>query len=132
MKIEFTIAPDIQHRLNHLIRHLSLTHIKPEQVIAFRSFRSRSRAYARIWAMPTIWQIGLKIPPHYCIEVIAGRFDSQSYEEQTRTLIHELLHIPQTFSGALRPHHSRGRIKVDRRTVEQYYRRYSDIVKQSL
>ncbi len=46
----------------------------------------------------------LKIKPQYIIEVIAERFDRLDPGEQEKTLIHELTHIPKTFSGALVAH----------------------------
>ena len=39
-------------------------------------------------------------------------------------LIHELLHIPKTFSGALRPHG--GKVKINARTVGQLHKIYKE------
>jgi predicted metallopeptidase len=39
-------------------------------------------------------------------------------------LIHELLHIPKTFSGALRPHE--GSVKINERTVGELHRIYKE------
>ncbi len=97
-------APDITHRIIFLVGELNLTYIRPENLICFRSFGSSSRARARIWSLPTIWQQALNITPHYCIEVLSEKFDRLSLDDQERVLIHELLHIPKTFSGALVPH----------------------------
>lgn len=85
-----------------------------------RGFGSTSRAIARIWSLPRPWQMALKIPPQYIIEVIAQRFDRLSPNDQDRTLIHELMHIPKTFSGALVSH--RGRYhRINHKTVEKLY-----------
>ena len=73
--------------------------------------------------MPTIWREVLGIEPQYIIEVIDQHFDSQSYDDQTKTLIHELLHIPKTFSGALRGHRGQGE-PINGHTVNRYYRQY--------
>lgn len=62
----------------------------------------------------------LKVKPHYIIEVISQRFDKLSTEDQDRTLIHELMHIPKTFSGALVAHRGRHH-RIDSRTVEKLY-----------
>ncbi len=124
MKVDWQKAPDIQKRLTKLVKDLNLSYIKPGQIVAFRSFGSKARAYARIWSMPSIWQIALNIKPHYCIEVLSHRFDKMSKDQQTKTLIHELLHIPKTFSGALLPHSGRGRVKIDMPTVNKYFREY--------
>ena len=45
------------------------------------------------------------IAPTYIIEVNAKKFDKLSERDQLKTLVHELMHIPKTFSGALLSHH---------------------------
>jgi predicted metallopeptidase len=45
------------------------------------------------------------IEPHYIIEVNAKKYDRQNDRDKIKTLIHELMHIPRTFSGALLSHH---------------------------
>lgn len=97
-------APEISRRISFLIQNLNLDYIKPEQIHCFRGSGSSSRATARIWSLPTIWQQALSITPAYCIEVIAERFDRISPAQQEKVLIHELLHIPKTFSGSLVAH----------------------------
>ncbi len=90
-----------------------------------RGFGSTSRAIARIWSLPRPWQMALKIEPQYIIEVIAARFDKLSEDDKDRTLIHELMHIPKTFSGALVSH--RGRFhRINRLTVEMAYQKYKN------
>lgn len=125
--MEFKLAKDIQKRINQILHKIELPHIdakNAKRIVCFRSYGSSSRARARIWSFPTIWQKALRLGPHYCIEVLAEKFDKLSYENQTRVLIHELLHIPKTFSGALLPHRGRGRVRVDARTVEKLYKLY--------
>ena len=100
----FKKAPDVRKRLKEILKKIEMSYVKFEQIAAIRSYGSKSRAIARIWAFPTIWQEALGIKPHYVIEVLSEKFDRQNPEQQTKTLIHELLHIPSTFSGALRPH----------------------------
>lgn len=97
-------APDIKKRIDFLAKTLELLHINYKNLICFRSTGSTGRAYARIWSLPKIWQMGLSIDAHYCIEVISEKFDRQSMDEQEKILIHELMHIPKNFSGALVPH----------------------------
>lgn len=91
-----------------------------------RGTGSTSRAIARIWSLPRPWQLALEIQPQYIIEVIAERFDKMSEEDKEKTLIHELMHIPKTFSGALVPHRNRGG-RIDRKTVEIVYRQYKSL-----
>ncbi len=116
-------APDVQKKIAAILKALDLPHILAKQLIIYRSRGSTGRAIARIWSLPRVWQQALNISPHYIIEVISERFDKLSASDQDRTLIHELMHIPKTFSGALvshRGHHHR----IDRRTVEILYEKF--------
>ena len=110
--------PEVSRRIKHLITHLKLSHVLPEQVFCFTSRGSSSRATARIWSLPRIWQQALNTEPAYCLEVISERFNKLNSDDQERVLIHELLHIPKTFSGALVPHRSRFH---NRRTYKHYH-----------
>jgi len=120
--MEFALAPDIKKKINSIQKKLQLPHIKPKQIVCFRSTGSTARARARIWAFPRIWQMALKLPPYYCIEVISEKFDHLRENDQTRVLIHELMHIPKNFSGALLPHRGRAKIGINFRTVEQLFK----------
>lgn len=118
MNMLWNFAPDISERINFLVKHLTLDYIRPVNIVCFRSRGSVSRATARIWSLPTIWQQALDVGPHYCLEVIGEKFDRLSADDQERVLIHELLHIPKTFSGALVPHRSRAH---GRKTFRHYH-----------
>jgi len=107
--MEFSFAPDIQDRISNLVNKIGFNHIEPKRIKCFRSFGSKSKAQARIWSFPKIWQKALGIGPHYIIEAISERFDKLNIEEKEKILIHELLHIPKNFSGSLLSHRSRGR-----------------------
>lgn len=111
-------------KLHSIVKKTKLTNINLSQIILYRSFGSSSRAWARIWGLPKVWQQALKVKPHYIIEVISERFDKLSSEEQTKTLIHELLHIPKKFSGGLVPHRGRRHYNIDRRVVDKIYDYY--------
>lgn len=122
--MELQPAPDIKRRITSLVNKLDFPHIKAGKIICFRSLGSKSRARARIWSFPRIWQLALKIGPHYAVEVLGEKFDKLNYEEQTKVLIHELMHIPKTFSGALLPHRGRGKQRIDHQSVEALFRQY--------
>ena len=98
------LAPDLQKKVAKLVSALNYSHIDPKRVIVFRSFGSKTRARARIWSLPRIWQQALKVKPHYCLEVISERFSHLHPQQQEEILIHELRHIPQNFSGSLLSH----------------------------
>jgi predicted metallopeptidase len=55
--------------------------------------------------------------------VVSEKFDKLDSEQQAKVLIHELLHIPKTFSGALLPHRT-GTFKLSQRTVNKMYQEY--------
>lgn len=120
--MKFNLAPDIDSELKRIIEALGLTYINPLNIVAFRSYGSSSRAIARIWSLPRIWQIALQVEAHYCIEVISERYDRLSQTEKEKVLIHELLHIPRNFSGALLPHKQKGR-KINQSTVDSWHRK---------
>lgn len=116
-------ASDIHAEIKVIIKRLNLNFIESERVVCFRSFGSTSRARARIWALPRVWQQALNVRPHYVLEVLSEKFDSLSLDDRRRVLIHELMHIPKSFSGSLVPH--RGRYHaINHRTVEQLFREY--------
>ncbi|MBI2587209.1 metallopeptidase [Candidatus Amesbacteria bacterium] len=121
--MKWTLAPDITQRIHFLVNQLKLKYISSGQIYSFRSSGSSSRATARIWSLPTIWQQALKTGPAYCLEVLSERFDKLKPDDQERVLIHELLHIPKTFSGALIPHrtHHHRSFRHYHDTVEKLY-----------
>lgn len=121
--MNWILAPEIKKKINLILTMIDMEHIQGERLTVFRSFGSTGRAIARIWSLPRVWQQALSVPPQYVIEVISERFDRMNQEDQDRTLIHELMHIPKTFSGALVAHRGRQH-RIDRRTVEILYQKY--------
>jgi len=121
MDLDFDL--DIQGRVERMIETLGLNHVDKFRVICMRSHGSTANAYARIWSLPRIWQKALNVHAYYIIEVISEHFDALSTEEQDKVLIHELMHIPRTFSGALLPHECFGK-KINRASVERVYQIY--------
>ncbi|OGH30791.1 MAG: hypothetical protein A3J69_01595 [Candidatus Levybacteria bacterium RIFCSPHIGHO2_02_FULL_42_12] len=107
--LEWERAKDVQKEIQHIVSVLRLIHIQPSRIFCFRTTGSTSRSYARIWTFPKIFQQALSLKPAYVIEVLSKHFDKLNDEEKKKVLIHELLHIPKNFSGALLPHKSRGR-----------------------
>jgi predicted metallopeptidase len=102
--MQYKLAPEIKREIRVLIKELNFAHIKPNQIHCIRSFDAKTRAYARIWGMSRLFKEVAGLEPNYIIEVIAQRFDKLSEREKIKTLIHELMHIPKTFSGALLSH----------------------------
>lgn len=122
--MQWTLDPETTRRVRFLVAELELNYIDAHQIYCFTSRGSSGRATARIWSLPTIWQQALNIPPAYCLEVISEKFNRLSPDDQERVLIHELLHIPKTFSGALVPHrnHKHRSFRHYHDTVETLFR----------
>lgn len=121
--MKFNQAPEIKERVDKIVKVLNLEHIDHNRIVCMRSYNSKSMATARIWSMPRIWQKALGLEAHYVIEVLSEKFDNMSKDDQDRTLIHELMHIPKTFSGALVPHVCFGK-RINRSSVEKVYKEY--------
>ena len=116
--MQYKFAPEIKRQIRVLIKELKFTYIKPNQIYCIRSFDVKTRAIARIWGMAKLFHEVVGIKPNYIIEVNAKRFDKMSDRDKIKTLIHELMHIPKTFSGALLSH--RGRYhQINDREVER-------------
>jgi len=120
--MDVELAPDVEKRVNDIVAALSYGHINEFRLICMRSENATANAYARIWNLPDIWQKALSVGTFYIIEVLSQHYDKLSDEEKDKVIIHELLHIPKTFSGALRPHE--GKVKINARTVGQLHKIY--------
>ncbi len=120
MDVEF--APDVEAKVKELVAVLSYGHINEYRLICMRSRNTKANAYARIWNLPDIWQKALSVSTFYIIEVVSQHYDKLPEQEKEKVLIHELLHIPETFSGALRPHE--GHVKINHRTVDKLHKEY--------
>lgn len=119
--MKYAKAPEIKAKIKLLVKQLQFNHIKIDQVHCIRSFDAKTRAIARIWGMSRLFKEVAGLEPHYIIEVNAKKFDKQSSRDQIKTLIHELMHIPKNFSGALLSHRSRYH-QINDREVEKVLR----------
>lgn len=129
MKTE--LAPDIDKRVKVILRALGdFAHVSDKHIICMRSKGAKTRAIARIWGLPRIWQQALYLKAYYIIEVVSEKFDKLSKEDQDMTLIHELMHVPKTFSGALVPHTCFGK-KIDEKSVRIIYRKYREALEEN-
>ncbi len=121
-------ATDVKKDLKHVLKTIDLPYIDVKKIHCYRTTGSKVRAYARTWAFPKIFQKALKIEPAYVIEVLAKHYDKLSEDEKKKVLIHELLHIPKNFSGALLPHHTRSRDL--NKVANQLFKEYKKKVKE--
>jgi len=116
--MKYDHAPEIKKQIDILIKKLNFSHIKAKNIYCIRSYDAKTRAYARIWGMAKLFSEVIGIEPHYIIEVIDKKFSQLSPREQMKTLIHELMHIPKTFSGALLSHRGKHH-RINDREVEK-------------
>ncbi len=104
-------AEDVRKKAQSLVEEGNFFWLDLRRVFFVRSYGAKTRALARIWGLPKIWQIVLNLKPYYVIEVIGEKFDKLSDAKQNDVLIHEFAHIPRNFSGALVPHFRKGKRK---------------------
>lgn len=130
MKTEY--ASDVKEIIRDMVDTLDMKHIDVERLICFRSFKTSTNAIARIWSLPKIWQKALSVDAHYIIEVVSEHFDNLNEEEKKKTILHELMHIPRTFSGAVLSHkycHFDGKgghniMKINQKSVDVLFKQY--------
>jgi predicted metallopeptidase len=108
-KLGWEKANDVKKDIVKILRVLDMPYVKPSRIFCYRTQGSKSRSYARIWSFPKIFQDALDLEPAYVIEVLSRHYDRLDEDEKIKVLIHELLHIPRNFSGALVPHVTRSR-----------------------
>lgn len=117
-RVEWKNAPDIKKRLRYLIHLANIDWIIISRIFTYRSVSSKTRAYARTWGLPALWQRSLNVHPAYIVEVISEHFDKLPQVEQDKVLLHEIMHIPKNFSGALMPHIRRGKRNFHKKVEE--------------
>lgn len=119
--ISYQRAPDVESLADKLISTLALNYIDRNRLHFYRSQGSKSRrVQARIHGMGRIWFDALSMRPHYIIEVISEEYDRLDQPERERVIIHELMHIPSSFSGGFVPHKG----KINKKSVDRMYREY--------
>lgn len=118
--IRYEMAPEIESKLKRITRKLKMDHIDLNRVKGVRSYGSTGKGIiARCHALPKVMQLALGIDAHYVIEILTENYNRLSNEEQIKILIHELMHIPETFGGGFRMHKDH----VTRKNVEKLYRK---------
>ncbi len=106
-------------KAREIAEKLDFDHIIAERIAVVKSRGSKTkRTIARIHGLGKVIQLGMQQKPFYVIELLSEKFDRQSSEEQLKTIIHELLHIPHNFGGGFR-HHAP---YVNSRAVELAYK----------
>jgi predicted metallopeptidase len=107
--------------------HDVFNYIKIDRIVIVRSYGSKTKAFARIYSLPSIWRYVLGIEPIYIIEIVDENFSKLSKDTQIRVLIHEILHIPYKFSGGLRQHGKYVNSQIVNKIYMMYVNRKSQI-----
>ncbi len=119
MPIKYFPADDIEQKARHIMTNAGISR-DSSRIHFIRSHGSTSqRTIARCHTVPRVVQAALSMKAHYVIEVISEHFDKLSEEEKTKTIIHELLHVPKGMKGGFRQHDF-----VCRKNIEKIYKSY--------
>lgn len=103
--IKYLPSPELKEKCAELASKLGFSHLDFERIAFIRSAGSKSRrTIARCYALGKVWQHALDLRAHYVVEVLSERFDKLNEDEKTKTLIHEMMHIPKAFGGGFRQH----------------------------
>ncbi len=98
--------PKLSRIVERMVEQLGLNYIDVSRVAVVRNLDSSSPAYARIYSVPRPIAVAFDLGPLYAIEIIHRNFEKLDCVAKLRVLVHELLHIPKSFSGSLLPHRS--------------------------
>jgi predicted metallopeptidase len=121
LMINYELAKDITERIEEIIHKLGMSYLDESRIMCIRSKGSKGkRVIARCHGLSRIMQLALSQKPHYAIEVISEKFDKLGKDEQTKVLIHELMHIPHSFGGGFRHH----KPYVTRRKIERIFEKF--------
>lgn len=90
--------------IKELLQNLGMNYMENTEIAVIVSHFARTNAYARIYGLPKAIQVGHSLSPKYTIEIICENIRKLDCEQIVIVFIHELLHIPRTVSGGLRPH----------------------------
>ncbi len=129
MGIKYFQADDIKKEAEDIVKTMGWGHIDFNHLGFLRSHGSIApRTIARCHALGKAMQMAMGRPKgFYLVEVISEKFDKLSKEEQTKTIIHELMHIPKTFGGGF-IHHD----KVHERNVRIVFDEYRNIKRKNV
>jgi len=122
--MKYNFAIDVRDLTLDIINKLELNHIEIDQIHFIRSNGTKSRyVLARIHTLSKILQKSLNMKPNYVIEVISERYDTYSDTEKEKIIIHELLHIPNSFKGGLLPHKN----IITKKIINKLHKKYLEV-----
>lgn len=102
MKYEF--SPSLQALAEDISKRI-FPHIRVERIKCYRSYGSSTKyTIARCHALGKLMQKAIGIEPFYALEFLGEQFNTLDTEEKVKVVIHELMHIPETFGGGFKHH----------------------------
>lgn len=117
--MKYKYDPELQEIAEEISR-LLFPHIKIGFFKCIRSYGTSTRnTTARCHALGKVMQMAIGVKAYYALEFLSERFDRLPADEQTKVIIHELMHIPYTFGGGFK-HHDH----VTNKNVELHYQTY--------
>ena len=102
--MKYSFSQDWTNKAHEIAKTLNFDYIDTERISCIVSTGSKARAYARIHGTSKALQIGMHMKPCYVIELISEKFNKLDSTAQIKVLIHELMHVPQSFAGGFRNH----------------------------
>lgn len=121
MKYEY--SPSLQILAEDIAKRI-FPHVKIDRIKCYRSYGSSTRGtIARCHALGKLLQKAMGVPAFYALEFLGEKFDKMDRDEKTKVIIHELMHIPETFGGGFKNHDV-----VCEKNVEKCYRAYKECV----
>ncbi|MBS3163617.1 hypothetical protein J4427_02915 [Candidatus Woesearchaeota archaeon] len=97
--VTYTEAPDLRERAIKIAARVGMDHIDFDRLFFYR-YTCDTRTIAKITGFFKTLQLAYPhIRPFYVITFNEKNFNRENEEEQNQTILHELLHIPKTFSG---------------------------------
>ncbi|MDD5651181.1 MAG: putative metallopeptidase [Candidatus Nanoarchaeia archaeon] len=97
--VEYIEEPELKERAIAIAKRLNLAHIDFDRVY-FYSYSCETRTCAKITGFFKTLQLAYPhIRPFYVITFNNHNFLRENEQQQNQTILHELLHIPKTFSG---------------------------------
>ena len=115
MTVIYHPADDIEKQVHEIILKLGMTHIHHGKILCLRSHGSKSKkSFARTYKLSKAQRTELGAKLHYVMEVISENFETLNKAAKTKTLIHELLHIPRKMCDGFNDHKQVSRAEVER------------------
>jgi len=121
--MKYESAPEIKEKAKEIIEKLNLNHIRIDDIECIKSYGTSTRGtIARCHALGKVMQKALKRKAFYVLEFISERFDLLDEKDKIKTVIHELMHIPNCFGGGFKHHNY-----VTERNVNKLYQEFMKI-----